>query len=576
MRRISIIAAAVVGVAGYGGVVSAGPYAPAAGVSGSTAIANTSPDIAGWATGFQDYAFGPNVDLQWRDASRALGPAEGDFFNIVGLGDGGSITLLFDQPIADGAGADFAVFENAFNDTFLELAFVEVSDDDGQTFHRFASDSLTASPVPFTGGAIDPTNIDGLAGKYRAGFGTPFDLAGVGLSRATQVRLVDVVGDGTALDASGGVIYDPHPTVGSAGFDLDGVGVIHQAPEPASAAAAIGAVGAALLLRRSRRRACSRTRSRLSWHGQPARASAAIAARAWAGSPCHTRRRRVLEPVRTGVLLAAATVAMLGANASADTVVDFEDQPLAPGSYYNGSDGAGAVVSRGVAFGNVFDATYQSWYGFAASNVSDTTTPGYANQYAAITGAGAGGGGGGNYGVGYDPTGGGFGSPPTVTLASESQLGGLFVTNVTYAYLAVRDGDDGNLTPFVRTFGDDPNIAGNGNEGVEDYFKLTITGRNAANQETGSVEFYLADYRFADNADDYVVDAWQWVDLSPLGPQVKSLEFSMTSTDASFGYVNTPTFFAIDDLTIVPEPASLAGMLAACGAMSMRRRRARQ
>ena len=84
------------------------------------------------------------------------------------------------------------------------------------------------SPFTFVNGSIDPTNIDGLAGKYRAGYGTPFDLSSVGLSRATHVRLIDVVGDSTAHDTTGDIIYDPHPTGGSAGFDLDAVGVIHE------------------------------------------------------------------------------------------------------------------------------------------------------------------------------------------------------------------------------------------------------------------------------------------------------------------------------------------------------------
>ena len=49
----------------------------------------------------------------------------------------------------------------------------------------------------------------------------------------TDVRIVDVVGDGFSLDSSGGVIYDPYPTSGSAGFDLDAVGVSNGAPYPA-------------------------------------------------------------------------------------------------------------------------------------------------------------------------------------------------------------------------------------------------------------------------------------------------------------------------------------------------------
>ena len=83
-------------------------------------------------------------------------------------------------------------------------------------------------------GSLDTTNIDGLAGKYRVGFGTPFDLAdlrgvdpSLNVDRVTHVRIIDVVGDGSSLDSQGDPIYDPYPTVGSAGFDLDGVAALH-------------------------------------------------------------------------------------------------------------------------------------------------------------------------------------------------------------------------------------------------------------------------------------------------------------------------------------------------------------
>ncbi|MDP0491246.1 MAG: PEP-CTERM sorting domain-containing protein [Verrucomicrobiota bacterium JB023] len=203
----------------------AGPYAPKAGTEGSTAIALDDSRIVAWATEVSSYQPGLEVDEAWQDESRALGPAEGQSGTIVSLGRGGEIVLSFAQPIGDGPGPDFAVFENSFSDSFLELAFVEVSAD-GSNFVRFPNDSLTASAVPAFG-VNDPTNVTGLAGKYRGGYGVPFDLAEVGLASVQYVRLVDVVG-GTSLDSSGDVIYDPYPTVGSAGFDLDGVGVLNE------------------------------------------------------------------------------------------------------------------------------------------------------------------------------------------------------------------------------------------------------------------------------------------------------------------------------------------------------------
>jgi hypothetical protein len=234
----NILFTSLIGLA-FAGTAQAGPFAPAAGVAGSNAIGKDSPAFVQWATGYSNYLPGPNVDATWRTPDKALGAALGSFDDIVVLGDGGRITLSFDGYITNGAGADFAVFENSFSNTFLELAFVEVSSN-GSDFVRFPTFSFTASPVGGFG-LIDPTNVDGLAGKYRAGFGTPFDLdllrgaANLDVNKVQYVRLIDVVGNGSTFDSFpaqyGGPhpIYDPYPTTGSSGFDLEAVGVIHYA-----------------------------------------------------------------------------------------------------------------------------------------------------------------------------------------------------------------------------------------------------------------------------------------------------------------------------------------------------------
>jgi len=225
----------------------AGPYAPAAGQSGSTAIHMDDPAFIGWATGWENYSVGTSVDPQWQDPNIALGKAVGTSGDIVSLGRGGQITLTFDTPITDGDGWDFAVFENSFSDTFLELAYVEVSSD-GENFYRFDNNSLTSDPV-LGFGSVEPTEITGYAGKYRQGYGTPFDLdylhyllidpndpsagykdvSGLDFNNVKYVKLLDIVGDGTYFDTFGNIIYDPYPTTGSAGLDLDAVGVINQA-----------------------------------------------------------------------------------------------------------------------------------------------------------------------------------------------------------------------------------------------------------------------------------------------------------------------------------------------------------
>ncbi|MBE2179834.1 MAG: hypothetical protein IAE97_05130 [Chthoniobacterales bacterium] len=222
----------------------AGPFAPKAGEPGSTAIASTNPGFTGWATGWTNYLAGSNVVSVYQEPGEALGPANCDFddpYNVCTLGNEGQITLTFAQPIVDTDGFDFAVFENSFDGTFLELAYVEVSAD-GTNFVRFPSASWTQGPVPFTGAFVDATNLDGLAGtyggiwgQYGVTHGTPFDLADVGLDQVTHVRIIDIVGDGRCFDsvrewfsdpfAPGDPIYDPHPTSVTGGFDLDAVGV---------------------------------------------------------------------------------------------------------------------------------------------------------------------------------------------------------------------------------------------------------------------------------------------------------------------------------------------------------------
>lgn len=212
-------------------VVHAGPYSGAANTAGSEAIARTDSRFVAWASGHSEIIYGSDVDNTWKTPAKATGPATSDVYDIVCLGNGGRITMYFPNPLRDGTGADFAVFENAHSAMFLELAFVEVSSD-GVNFRRFPTASLTSSAVgPF--GNVDPTNIDGLAGKHQVGHGTPFDLSTLPDSplldkqRVCFVRIIDIIGNGTTKDSSNRPIYDPTPTIGSGGFDLDAIGAIN-------------------------------------------------------------------------------------------------------------------------------------------------------------------------------------------------------------------------------------------------------------------------------------------------------------------------------------------------------------
>lgn len=223
--------------------VGYGPFCGAVGTEGCTAIAFNDSRIKAWATGCTVVRGSQNLSnpnapaVTYGTESEAVGAASESTMDVVSLGDGGSATLTFDLPIVNGTGYDFVVYENSFSDAFLELAYVEVSSD-GVRFVRFPATSLTQT-VHQVVSAVDPTYINNLAGKYRVGYGTPFDLeelrdsTGIDLDNITHIRVVDVVGSidpqyGT-YDAFGHLVNDPFPTVSySAGFDLDGVAVLNQ------------------------------------------------------------------------------------------------------------------------------------------------------------------------------------------------------------------------------------------------------------------------------------------------------------------------------------------------------------
>lgn len=219
-------------------------YAPGVGEAGSEAIHKDSSIIISWTSdvtvqrGLQDVAQ-PNLGKTTVGSpAEAMGKAD---IRVVSLGDGGEAIAGFKLGIYNGPGPDFVIFENAFNDSFLELAFVEVSSD-GVNYFRFPAHSLTDT-INAVGsfGAIDPKDLNNFAGKYRGGYGTPFDLdelkniPGLNLGKVTHIKIIDVVGSLDTLfgtrDHFGNKINEIYPTpFPSGGFDLDAVGAIHIHP----------------------------------------------------------------------------------------------------------------------------------------------------------------------------------------------------------------------------------------------------------------------------------------------------------------------------------------------------------
>jgi Domain of unknown function (DUF4465) len=223
-------------------------------------------------------------------------------------------------------------------------------------------------------------------------------------------------------------------------------------------------------------------------------------------------------------------------------VVTFEDLSLLPNSFYNGGPTTNTAgwTSGGAVFGNSYDSSFGGfWNGFSYSNVNDASTSGFGNQYAAYAGTGFGGSG--NYAVAY------AGLNAFINLPSGTSAQSVYLTNTTYAALSMLNGD-----MFAKKFG---GMTGND----PDFFDVTITGYGglgATGLVTGSTTFRLADYTFSDNSLDYIRNTWELVDLTPVGSAL-SLGFSWASSDMSGVFINTPTYLAVDNLTVIPEPSSV-------------------
>ncbi len=226
--------------------------------------------------------------------------------------------------------------------------------------------------------------------------------------------------------------------------------------------------------------------------------------------------------------------------ANAQTPSTFDNLLPQIDTFLNGSDGTTLFNDGDAIFPTYYNTDWGYWAsGWAISSMTDTLTAGAANLYSAIPRSGV------QESLGYAV--GQQGS--SILLTDEGQLQplkGLFITNTTYAYLSMKFGDD-----FAKKFGgetgDDP-----------DFFVLTIKGFWQGEQTADSIDFYLADFRFEDNSQDYIVDSWEYVDLSSFGT-VDSLSFTLNSTDVGDFGINTPLFFCIDqfnstDITGIRTP----------------------
>jgi hypothetical protein len=208
--------------------------------------------------------------------------------------------------------------------------------------------------------------------------------------------------------------------------------------------------------------------------------------------------------------------------------VTFEEIGLGAGGFYNGSDMAGGFSSNGLYFYNTYDPQFSSWNGFAASNRVDTSTAGFSNQYSCYAGSGFGGSS--KFGLAY------YFGPAILknNTGAPIRITSFRYTNSTFAGLSMKNGD-----AFSKKFG-----GPSGND--PDYFRLRVYN-HFQGQVNDSADFYLADYRFADNAQDYIVKSWRTAILNFATPS-DSLSFILQSSDNGAFGMNTPAYFCIDDV----------------------------
>ena len=246
-------------------------------------------------------------------------------------------------------------------------------------------------------------------------------------------------------------------------------------------------------------------------------------------------------------LLAMAAMAVtISFSAKAQTISDFENLTLPKAdTFWNGqSTPNGATFTSGnVVFNNYYNQAFGGYWesGFAYTNKRDSANGTYTNLYGskAFTGFG----GSTNYVTVTESK-----KLPIIKLTGSAAgkiVSGFYCSNSSYAYNTILKGNFG-----ARKFGDTTGTHSGMPQGSQpDWFKITINKWLGGIKSTDSIDFYLADYRFSNNAQDYIIKDWTWVDLTSLG-NVDSLSFHLSSTDNSvmFG-MNTPAFFCMDNFT---------------------------
>ena len=211
-------------------------------------------------------------------------------------------------------------------------------------------------------------------------------------------------------------------------------------------------------------------------------------------------------------------------------VADFENLELAAESHMSVSteedDERTEFTSGDFEFATGCMSDYYTWWNFGYANRTESMYESLDDQWNNVVGGGYNNSA--NYGVAYVNT--GYFGPCYITVQNHDGgvvVPGFYVTNSSYAYNSMTGGDS-----FAKKFG------------KGDWFKLTVTGYDAAGEVTGTKDFYLADLRDPSKA--YIINDWRYVDLSGLG-KVSKLGFELSSTDNGDYGMNTPAYFCFDN-----------------------------
>lgn len=235
------------------------------------------------------------------------------------------------------------------------------------------------------------------------------------------------------------------------------------------------------------------------------------------------------------ITILSAALTLVFSRLNAQTVVsDFENFTLPADSFYYSNTGADWSATT-ADFRYKWNSSFSYWSdGSAYTNKRDTVNA-YPNIYSCRPK------------FGYNNSNNYVTVQNNAIIALKSpynRVDGFYITNTNYAFKSMKNGDS-FAKKFGGTSGNDP-----------DWFKLTVKGYLNGSLINDSVEFYLADYRFTNNAQDYIVNNWQYVNTSTLG-KVDSVTFFMYSSDVgSFG-INTPLYFSIDDFSASVQPVGI-------------------